>query len=131
MQVLYEYMQNQLNAVPDVFKRYLYQLVDWNNRMLGLVGPRGVGKTTLFLQYIKESGGIDNALYVSADHMYFADHTLYEVAGYLYKQGISRFFIDEVHKYPSWSRELKQLMAVVSKLVPFKPNQCGKYWYCA
>lgn len=109
MNALYEYMNNQLDGTPSGFVRYPYASIRWDNRMLGLMGPRGVGKTTLFLQHIKATGGTADALYVSADHMYFANHTLYEVAETLYKGGTTRFFIDEVHKYPGWSRELKAM----------------------
>lgn len=100
-------MQRVLNATTSTFLRYAYADIDWSNRLLGLVGPRGVGKTTLFLQHIKLAHSQDDALYVSADHMYFADHTLYDTAEALYKSGGHYFYIDEVHKYPTWSRELK------------------------
>ncbi len=109
MDQLYEYMQRVLNATTSTFLRYAYAGIDWSNRLLGLVGPPGVGKTTLFLQHIKLAHSQDDALYVSADHMYFAGHTLYDTAGALYKSGGHYFYIDEVHKYPTWSRELKAM----------------------
>ncbi len=106
---LYEHMDRLLAATDTAFLRYLYSRIEWNDRMVGLVGPRGVGKTTLFLQHIKLMGAGERALYVSADHMYFSDHTLYETAESLFKNGGAWFFIDEVHKYPGWSRELKAM----------------------
>ena len=109
MESLYEYMQNQLNNTDFSFKRYQYDRINWDNRMLALVGPRGVGKTTLFLQRIRDAHANGGALYVSADHLYFATHTLLEVADAFYKRGGAYFFIDEVHKYPGWSRELKNI----------------------
>ena len=109
MEPLYEYMQNQLNNVELGFKRYQYNRVNWDNRMLALVGPRGVGKTTLFLQRIRDAHTDGSALYISADHLYFATHTLLEVADSFYKLGGRHLFIDEVHKYPGWSRELKNM----------------------
>lgn len=109
MESLYEYMQNQLNNTDFSFKRYQYNRINWDNRMLALVGPRGVGKTTLFLQRIRDAHANGRALYVSADHLYFATHTLLEVADAFYKRGGAYFFIDEVHKYPGWSRELKNI----------------------
>lgn len=109
MQQLYEYMNRQLAAVSTGFRRYLYNDLNWDNRMLGLVGPRGVGKTTLFLQHIKETLHADDSLYVSADHLYFANHTLFDVAEGFYKNGGKFLYIDEVHKYPSWSSELKMM----------------------
>ena len=109
MERLYEYMQRQLAMLSTEFHRYLYSEINWDNRMLGLVGPRGVGKTTLFLQRIKESRSFSDTLYVSADHMYFSDHSLYDTAEEFSKNGGRFFFIDEVHKYPQWSRELKMM----------------------
>lgn len=106
---LFEYMQRQLDAVTTTFHRYIYPNISWDNRMLGIVGPRGVGKTTLFLQRIKEMGSPQTTLYVSADHMYFADHTLFDTADAFVKNGGTHLFIDEVHKYPEWSRELKMM----------------------
>ena len=107
MERLYEYMNRQLKSVNDEFHRYMYDKINWGNRMLGLVGPRGVGKTTLFLQRIKEHHSTDDTLYVSAEHMYFANHSLYGLAEKFFKNGGKYLFIDEVHKYEGWSRELK------------------------
>ena len=107
MERLYEYMNRQLKSVNDEFHRYMYDKINWGNRMLGLVGPRGVGKTTLFLQRIKEHHSTDDTLYVSAEHMYFANHSLYGPAEEFFKNGGKYLFIDEVHKYEGWSRELK------------------------
>ena len=107
MERLYEYMNRQLKSVNDEFHRYMYDKINWGNRMLGLVGPRGVGKTTLFLQHIKEHHSTDDTLYVSAEHMYFANHSLYGLAEEFFKNAGKYLFIDEVHKYEGWSRELK------------------------
>lgn len=107
MHRLYEYMHYQLAATSCTFHRYCYDCINWNNHMLGLVGPRGVGKTTLFLQKIKESSWGNEALYVSAENMYFAVHSLLDVADTFYKSGGHYLFIDEVHKYAGWSRGLK------------------------
>ena len=107
MERLYEYMNRQLKSVNDEFHRYMYNRINWGNRMLGLVGPRGVGKTTLFLQRIKEHHSSADTLYVSAEHMYFANHSLYGLAEEFIKDGGKYLFIDEVHKYEGWSRELK------------------------
>jgi predicted AAA+ superfamily ATPase len=75
--------------------------------MLGLVGARGVGKTTLILQYIKKNLNINEALYVSADDLYFNNHTLVELAEGFTKYGGKYLFIDEIHKYDDWARNLK------------------------
>ena len=116
MERLFEYMDRQIAGVTSDFHRYLYPRIKWENHMLGLVGPRGVGKTTLFLQRIREAHRRGEALYVSADHLYFSDHTLYETAETFYKGGGTHFFVDEVHKYPGWSRELKMMYDALPRL---------------
>ncbi len=109
METLYEYMHNQLANMEFDFRRYQYERINWDSRMLALVGPRGVGKTTLFLQRIRDAHAEGGALYVSADHLYFTTHTLLETADAFCKQGGTHLFVDEVHKYPDWSRELKNM----------------------
>ena len=106
---LVNYMQNQLANTPVNFKRYMFENIDWESRMFGLVGPRGVGKTVLFLQYIKENWGKKKMFYVSADNSYFSNHTLVDLADEFSKEAGEHLFIDEVHKYENWSRELKQI----------------------
>ena len=107
MEALYQFMEKQLDATVSRFVRYKYDAIRWQNRMLGLVGPRGVGKTTLFLQHIKKKHSLRDTLYVTADHLYFSTHTLYETAETFNKNGGRYLFIDEVHKYSNWSQELK------------------------
>ena len=116
MERLFEFMQRQLDNVELGYRRYIYDTIAWDNHMLGLVGPRGVGKTTLFLQRIRSSHSLDDTLYVSADHMYFSDHTLFDTADAFVKNGGSFLFIDEVHKYPNWSRELKMMYDALPNL---------------
>lgn len=106
---LVTYMNNQLKATDTDFHRYMYDRIDWRGRMFGLVGPRGVGKTTLFLQYIKEHIDDERMFYVSADNIYFSGHSLVELADEFYREGGQYLFIDEVHKYSNWSQELKQI----------------------
>lgn len=77
--------------------------------MFGLVGPRGVGKSTMILQYIKEHRDFRHILYIGADHLYFSSHTLIETVDEFAKEGGEQIFIDEIHKYENWSRELKQI----------------------
>ena len=94
------------------WKRSLYASFNLNNRLTGLVGPRGVGKTTLMLQYIKEHlWEKNNAFYFSADHIYFKNNRLYDFVEELYlKEQKEIIFIDEIHKYgEDWSQELKNL----------------------
>ena len=113
---LTEFMQSQLEKTPMRFHRYLYTRINWQRQMLGLVGPRGIGKSTLFLQYIKEHQHEERMLYVTADHTYFASHALVDVADEFVREGGQRLFIDEIHRYPNWSRELKQIYDTHSDL---------------
>ncbi len=108
METLFQKQQSLLARTNLSFKRYLYGKFPWNSRMAGLVGPRGVGKTTMLLQYIKEQNARD-ILYVSADDIYFSKHRLTEVADEFYKNDGKRLFIDEIHKYKDWSLELKNI----------------------
>jgi uncharacterized protein len=98
--------------------RFLYKDFNLNSRLTGIIGARGVGKTTLMLQYIKnhlyESG---EAFYFSADHTYFNEVSMLQFIDELYqKKGIRVVFIDEVHKYPNWNQELKNLYDSYPKL---------------
>ena len=103
------YMEGQLQQTISVFHRYMYGQVSWQTRMFGLVGPRGVGKSTMILQYIKEHRDSHKMFYASADHLYFSSHTLVELVDEFAKEGGEQIFIDEIHKYENWSRELKQI----------------------
>lgn len=109
MTALYQTFEEHLRRTTLGFKRYLYPTISWSSRMFGIVGPRGVGKTTLVLQHIKENHSASDTLYVSMDDLYFANHTLYETAEKFHKNGGKYLFIDEIHKYPEWSRTLKNL----------------------
>lgn len=109
MEQLYEFFNRKLKGTPTDFLRYRYHQIKWNGRAFGLVGPRGVGKSTMLLQYIKQNLSPTDTLYVSADHLYFSEHKLVELADRFVKMGGKHLFIDEIHKYEGWSRELKQI----------------------
>lgn len=106
---LQDYQINLLRQVDDKFYRSVYQKIDWSNRMIGLKGPRGTGKTTMMLQQIKyHVDKTQNALYVTMEHPHFYNRgSLFELAREFYQYGGRYLFIDEVHKYENWSRELK------------------------
>lgn len=106
---LIAYQNEQLRKTPKTFHRYMYNRLPWESRMFGLVGPRGVGKSTLLLQHLAENPDREQSLYISADTLYLASHTLVELADNFVKYGGVRMYIDEVHKYKNWSRELKQI----------------------
>jgi len=109
MKALYQKFETLLQDTTTDFKRYLYDRVSWDSRMVGVIGPRGVGKTTMILQYIKQNLTSRNTLYVSADDMYFSDSKLIDLADEFYKNAGEYLFIDEIHKYSNWSRELKNM----------------------
>ena len=106
---LIEFMESQLKQTTSTFHRYMYDKVSWESRMFGLVGPRGIGKSTMILQYIMEHRDSERMFYISADHLYFSSHTLVETVDEFAKEGGEQIFIDEIHKYENWSRELKQI----------------------
>lgn len=107
MEKLLEYYNKLINGLSSDFYRYMLTKIDWNNRMIGLTGPRGVGKTTLLLQYIKTQLPIEQSLYVTVEDFYFADHKLLDLADQFTKMGGKYLFIDEIHRYTDWSKELK------------------------
>lgn len=110
MDALIEFQENVSRTVRNDFRRYLHDQINWNQRMIAIKGPRGAGKTTLLLQYLKYDLGLpSNALYVTADHTWFYNHTLLDTANDWYKQGGKILIIDEVHKYKNWSVELKNI----------------------
>ena len=100
-----KYAQVQTQQVRDFM-----HTIDWSNRFIGIKGSRGVGKTTLLLQYIRLNFEPNkNVLYVSLDHLYFLENTLYDLVSDFYKKGGLFIAIDEVHKYPNWAIEIKNI----------------------
>jgi len=91
--------------------RYIYTQFNTKSRLTGLIGPRGTGKTTLLLQYINEKiEEKDKCIYVTLDHIYFANNLLIDFVNEMYEvYGIDTFFFDEIHKYPNWNQELKNI----------------------
>ena len=116
MEHLVRIYKKLLRETDTAFFRYLYHEIAWNNRMIGIRGPRGVGKTTLMLQRIKRDLDVDDALYVNADDIYFSDHRLLDLAERLVQRGVRYLFIDEIHKYKDWSKELKLIYDYYSEL---------------
>jgi len=97
-------------ATPDT-RRYLYSQIDWRDRLICIKGSRGVGKTTLMLQHIREDFGLgsSSALYASLDDIWFANRRLKDLASYLVSHGFTHLFLDEVHHLPNWSVEIKNI----------------------
>ncbi len=110
MEQLYATFNKKLKDTSTDFIRYKYLDIKWEGRVFGLVGPRGVGKSYMLLQYIKQNLDTKDTLYVSADNIYFSEHKLVDLADEFVKMGGKHLFIDEIHKYEGWSRELKQII---------------------
>jgi predicted AAA+ superfamily ATPase len=107
MDALLGYYYKLLRETSIDFQRYIYSQINWNSRFIGLTGPRGAGKTTLILQHIKKCLNPEEALYVTTEVFYFSDHNLLDLADSFIKRGGKYLFVDEIHKYKEWSRELK------------------------
>lgn len=110
MDILFDYQEAMLKQVDARFSRSLFDHIEWDQRLFGITGLRGTGKTTMLLQYLKyrvEDG--QRALYVSADYTWFYDNNLVGLADQFVKYGGRLLLIDEIHKYPRWSRELKNI----------------------
>ncbi len=111
MEELIEKFRRKLGYVRTDFIRSLVDEINWETRLIGIKGARGVGKTTLLLQYIKQKGAlhVDVSLYVSLDSIWFSKNSLVDLADSFVKRGGRFLYLDEVHKYPNWSQELKNI----------------------
>lgn len=110
MQTLLSTYNRLIENVECKYERYLHVKIDWQERLIGIKGARGVGKTTLLLQHIKQSfPNRSQAFYVSLDNLWFSTHTLTELVDYLYTHGVGYFFFDEVHHYLTWIQEIKNI----------------------
>ena len=110
MERLFESFIKKIAQTDTIFVRSLMDEIEWNARLIGIKGARGVGKTTLLLQRIKRFHSLDGSvLYASVDNIWFSEHRLYNMATEFAKRGGKYLFLDEVHKYPNWSQELKNI----------------------
>lgn len=102
--------RSYLENLSQSYRRGITDEIVWNERLTGIKGARGVGKTTLLLQHIKEKHGNNkNCLYVTLDDIEFPYKSIIELADDFSKKGGRYLFIDEIHKYPNWSQELKNI----------------------
>lgn len=109
-EMLFQNYIRLLDATNTRYFRYLYKEIDWNNRLIGITGSRGTGKTTMILQHIKNSfTDRRKALYVSLDNIWFTKNSLLELADRFHAYGGTHLFVDEVHRYPNWSIEIKNI----------------------
>ena len=111
MEKLIELFRKKMTGPLSVFERELERKINWNARLISVRGSRGTGKTTLFLQHIKKtfSNNLNKVLYVNLDNIYFSNNTLVELAEKFVSHGGTHLFLDEVHKYENWSKEIKNL----------------------
>ena len=109
MQALYDQFNRLLELTPMTFFREQHDTINWDVRILGILGQKGVGKSTLILQHIKKAGKTNESLYVVADDIYFSAHTLLDTARAFFARGGKYLYIDEIHKYENWSREIKNI----------------------
>jgi predicted AAA+ superfamily ATPase len=101
------------------FKRFIFEKIDWKDRMIGILGARGTGKTTLLLQYAAQEFHEENprrVLYITLDDIYFSENSLVDLAEEFEKLGGEILILDEVHKYPNWAREIKNIYDFQRKL---------------
>ena len=117
METLREISRQYIADTDMTFIRYALDKVRWDQRLTGITGARGAGKSTLMLQYLKTYySGSNKVLYTSCDDLYFGNNTLVSLADAFVKQGGTHLFLDEVHKYPGWSREIKNIYDRYKKL---------------
>jgi predicted AAA+ superfamily ATPase len=109
-EVLKERSLKKVNQTDTSLVRSVMQDIAWDWRLTAVKGARGIGKTTLLLQRLKHLDlPPEEALYASCDHIWFGEHRLVELADAFSKRGGKMLFLDEVHKYPNWSQELKNI----------------------
>lgn len=112
METLFKKHRILVSQVSMKIVRQLMNTIDWEKQLVSIRGSRGVGKTTLMRQYIRQTYGVNagEALYLVMDSMFFTNHSLLEVAERFHLMGGKHLFLDEVHKYPTWSKELKEII---------------------
>lgn len=117
IQEIFSYSDRQISGVKTAFTRYLYNQINWDSRLIEILGTRGVGKTTLMLQRAKSlnTQHSNQAVYLSLDDKLLFEHAVLDIAEKLHQYGVKYLFLDEVHKYPSkhpdydWSAEIKNI----------------------
>ena len=112
METLYNKHKILISNVSLRIVRDVMNKISWDKQLVGIRGSRGVGKTTLMRQYIRQKYGTraGEALYCVMDSMYFTNHTLLDLAEHFHQMGGKHLFLDEVHKYPTWSKEVKEII---------------------
>ena len=109
MRTLVARYRNILKNVDTSYVRNIHSTIPWNDRLIAILGARGVGKTMLVLQHIKLYEDVDTTLFVYADDLWFSTHSLVTLAEMFYTNGGRVLYIDEIHKYKNWSQEIKNI----------------------
>lgn len=111
METLFAKQDRLLSLTSTEIIRTLMYQINWDAQLVAIKGPRGVGKTTLMLQYMKQHYEVYSreVFYCTLDSVYFSNHTLLELVDVFVKNGGKHLFLDEVHKYPTWSKEIKEV----------------------
>ena len=110
LEPLYRQQEQKLKDTPTTLHRYLFHQIDWRDRLIGIKGPRGAGKSTLILQHIKEDfENRDELMYLSLDDLWFSNHDILDTVDFLYTHGVRYLFLDEVHRNKNWQTILKNI----------------------
>ena len=109
--ILFRKQQYIYKKIEDIkYKRYFFDIVDFNEKLIGLIGARGIGKTTFLLQYLKSLDiEEEKKLYFSVDSIITSNMKLFDIAEDFYNIGGKVLVIDEIHKYPDFEIELKEI----------------------
>ncbi len=117
MERLYLFQEQLIRATSFLFRRDFIDQIEWNERLIGLIGARGVGKTTLILQHLTENTeSKEETLYITIDNLVMPIESLFTFAEEFYKSGGKRLYIDEIHKFPNWAIELKNIYDLIPGL---------------
>ena len=116
MENLFATYKNLISNTDTTYVREKHNDIDWNSRLVAILGSRGTGKTTMILQHIRLYEDINTTLYVTADDFYFTTHRLVDLAHQFMLQGGKHLYIDEIHKYPGWSTEIKNIYDMMPDL---------------
>lgn len=121
---MFEEQDKLLQGISYETKRYLYSKINWNLKTIGLLGQRGLGKTTMMLQHIKENyKDRKKALYVTLDNPFMQSISLFEFTKEFESYGGEMLFVDEVHKYDDWSTHIKNICDTLDIKLSFQAHQ--------
>lgn len=110
MEILIRRYKKLLGETDTRFHRFLYSEIDWEQPLIGIKGQRGVGKTTIMLQRIKETDPSgEKSFYASLDNLWFANNSLIDLAEEMVKRGVTHLYLDEVHRLSGWEQQIKNL----------------------